>query len=25
MNYELDKNPKIWDAFNEVLQSVKKQ
>ncbi|ARV14266.1 exonuclease subunit SbcD [Polaribacter sp. SA4-12] len=25
MNYDLEKNPKIWDAFNEVLQSVKKQ
>ena len=25
MNYDLDKNPQIWDAFNEVLQSVKKQ
>ena len=25
MSYDLDKNPKIWDAFNEVLQSVKKQ
>ena len=25
MNYDLEKNPEIWDAFNEVLQSVKKQ
>lgn len=25
MNYDLEKNSKIWDAFNEVLQSVKKQ
>ena len=25
MNYDLAKNPEIWDAFNEVLQSVKKQ
>lgn len=25
MNYDLEKNQEIWDAFNEVLQSVKKQ
>lgn len=25
MNYDLENNPQIWDAFNEVLQSVKKQ
>ena len=25
MGFELKENPKIWDAFNEVLQSVKNQ
>jgi exonuclease SbcD len=25
MSYDLEENPKIWDAFNEVLQSVKNQ
>ena len=25
MAFDLDANPKIWDAFNEILQSVKKQ
>jgi exonuclease SbcD len=25
MNFNLQENPKIWDAFNEVLQSVKNQ
>lgn len=25
MNFDLRENPKIWDAFNEVLQSVKNQ
>ena len=25
MNYDLKGNPKVWDAFNEILQSVKNQ
>lgn len=25
MNFDLQENPKIWDAFNEILQSVKNQ
>ena len=25
INYDLKENPKIWDAFNEILQSVKNQ
>ncbi|MCL7765424.1 exonuclease subunit SbcD [Polaribacter sp. Z014] len=25
MDYDLEKRPEVWDAFNEILQSVKKQ
>ena len=25
MDFDLDKSPKVWDAFNEILQSVKNQ
>jgi exonuclease SbcD len=25
MDYDLEKSPKVWDAFNEILQSVKNQ